>query len=612
MRIIFLLVAFVLASGVEAYSDNIYVSADHGCDKADGSKDSPLRSVGEALKLAREWRRLGRPEARDDVRIVLAGGTYRLSTPLFIRPEDSGTPTSATIVCAAEGATPTISGGVEVTGWTQGCDDARIAPELRGKIWVADAPLNGNRIVETRQLYVNGRKAQRASQFAPGVMERMVDFNMADRTITVPAPEIDLSHARQLEMYVHQRWAIAILRVKDITPVGNGNVAVTFHDPESRLEFEHPWPQPVIDGERGNSSYFFANALELLDSPGEWFQDYPSGKIYYYPEENTDMNVSEAIVPLLETLVVVDGRRERPVHDIRFENIAFEHSSWLRPSREGHVTLQGGFHLLDAYKLPIPGLPEKAELENQAWIGRPESAITVNHASGIDFTGCDFRHLGATGLDFITAVSNSSVKDCIFEDIGGTALQIGAFPDGGFETHVPYIPAVEDEICHDILVSSNIVRDGTNEDWGCVGIGAGYVRDVTIADNEVSHVNYSGICVGWGWTALESGMANNRIIGNHVHHFAAQLYDAGGIYTLSNQPGSVIEGNRIDNLIDAPYATNHRAFYIYFDEATDGYTVSGNYCLDPEFGYNRPGPALTVGDNGPHITTSLNLSKRKK
>ena len=30
-----------------------------------------------------------------------------------------------------------------------------------------------------------------------------------------------------------------------------------------------------------------------------------------------------------------------------------------------------------------------------------------------------------------------------------------------------------------------------------------------------------------------------------------------------------MRNNRIEHLIDAPYATNDRAFYIYFDEATD-------------------------------------------
>jgi hypothetical protein len=73
-------------------------------------------------------------------------------------------------------------------------------------------------------------------------------------------------------------------------------------------------------------------------------------------------------------------------------------------------------------------------------------------------------------------------------------------------------------------------------------------------------------------------MCKNRIEANYVHHFARRLYDAGGLYTLSNQPGSVMRNNRIEHLIEAPYATNDRAFYIYLDEATDGYTMENNWC----------------------------------
>lgn len=604
MKQFFILVAAMLCCGMPLRAGDIHVSASSGDDKAAGTAAAPLRTVGQALKQAREWRRLNLPQAEGGINIILGDGIYRQTTPLFVRPEDSGTPQSPTTVRAAHAGKAVISGGMEVTGWTRGCDDTRLPAHVRNKVWVAEAPRLGNRIVETRQMYVDGVKARRASQFAEGVMERMKDFNAADETITIPTPETDLKSATQLEMVVHQRWAIAILRVKSMTDDGNGNTVVRFHDPESRLEFAHPWPQPVIGGERGNSSFFFTNALELLDEPGEWYQDYPSGRIYYYPKDERDMNGKSVVVPVTETLLAVEGTRERTVGNICFEDVAFEHASWLRPSHEGHVTLQGGFRLIDAYKLDIPGLPEKKELENQAWIARPEAAVTVRHAHDIDFRGCIFRHLAATGLDYVTAVSSSGVSHCTFGDIGGTALQIGTFPDGGFETHVPYIPAVKEDICSGIMVKGNVIRDATNEDWGCVGIGAGYVRDVTIEGNEVSNLNYSGICVGWGWTALESGMRNNRITGNHVHDFARQLYDAGGIYTLSNQPGSVISGNSIDNLADAPYATNSRAFYIYFDEATDGFTVENNRCPDAEFGYNRPGPSLVVRNNGPEVKLS--------
>lgn len=585
---------------------NIYVST-QGDDHAPGTKEAPLQTLEQALKQAREWRRLQRPQTTGGIQILLEEGTYPQCKTLFIRPEDSGTPESPTLIRAAQGAKVVISGGIPVRHWQQSCTDQRIPHAIRQKIWIAEAPRTGNRIVETRQMWVNGTKAQRASQFPDGTMERMISFNPQKETITIPTPAITgLEKAGQLEMIVHQRWAIAILRVKDIRIQGS-QTKVSFHQPESQLEFAHPWPQPVIGGEKGNSSFCLVNAAELLDEPGEWFQDYPSGRIYYYPRPNENMENAEVIIPALETLLTVSGTPERSVSHIVFQGISFEHTSWMRPSHQGHVTLQGGFHLLDAYKLQEPGLPEKAELENQAWIGRPEAAIKVKCGSHIDFDRCTFRHLAATGVDYERAVSNSVIENCLFTDIGGTGLLVGAFPDEGFETHVPYKPLHAEELCNHITIRNNLVSEVTNEDWGCVGIGAGYVKNIHIEHNEVCHVNYSGICVGWGWTALESGMRENCIEANYVHHFACRLYDAGGLYTLSNQPGSVIRNNRIEHLTDAPYATNDRAFYIYFDEATDGYTVENNWCPSERFDSNRPGSGNVWRNNGPQVEEKIKL-----
>ena len=609
MKKTFIYLSFIIFLGwfPSLFAGEIYVSL-QGNDKNSGTKEAPFYTLNRAIKQAREWRRLNRPEVAGGIYIRLEEGVYAQRNSLFLRPEDSGTPDSPTVICAVDGAHPVISGGVAVTGWKRGCNHPAIPEKLRQKIWSAEAPLIGNRRVETRQMWVNGHKVQRAAQFPDGGLERMIDFNPEEQTITIPVSQSvnpkRLQNAGQLEMIVHQRWAIAILRVKSIDVKGEQAIA-RFHDPESHLEFAHPWPQPIIGGEKGNSSFCLTNALELLDEPGEWFQEYPSGTIYYYPQASENMETAEVIIPALETLVIIDGTLSRPVKHIQFNGITFAHTSWMRPSYQGHVTLQGGFPLLDAYKLQEPGLPEKAELENQAWITRPETAIRVRGAEHIDFKHCTFRHLSSTGLDYEWAVTASSVEDCQFTDIGGTALLVGAFPDGGFETHVPFIPADARELCSHITIRNNFISNVTNEDWGCVGIGAGYVRNMDISHNEVCHLNYSGICVGWGWTSLESGMCNNRIEANYVHHFARRLYDAGGLYTLSNQPGSVMRNNRIEHLIEAPYATNDRAFYIYLDEATDGYTMENNWCPTERFDSNRPGKKNVWKNNGPQVADSI-------
>ena len=609
MKKTFIYLSFIIFLGwfPSLFAGEIYVSL-QGNDKNPGTKEAPFNTLNRAIKQAREWRRLNWPEVAGGIYIRLEEGVYAQRNSLFLRPEDSGTPDSPTVICAVDGAHPVISGGVAVTGWKRGCNHPAVPEKLKQKIWSAEAPLIGNRRVETRQMWVNGHKVQRAAQFPDGGLERMIDFNPEEQTITIPVsqsvnPE-RLQNAGQLEMIVHQRWAIAILRVKSID-AKDGQAVVRFHEPESHLEFAHPWPQPVIGGEKGNSSFCLTNALELLDQPGEWFQEYPSGTIYYYPQAGENMETAEVIIPALETLVTIDGTLSRPVKHIQFNGITFAHTSWMRPSFQGHVTLQGGFPLLDAYKLQEPGLPEKAELENQAWITRPETAIRVRGAEHIDFKHCTFRHLSSTGLDYEWAVTASSVEDCQFTDIGGTALLVGAFPDGGFETHIPFIPADVRELCSHITIRNNFISNVTNEDWGCVGIGAGYVRNMDISHNEVCHLNYSGICVGWGWTSLESGMCNNRIEANYVHHFARRLYDAGGLYTLSNQPDSVMRNNRIEHLIEAPYATNDRAFYIYLDEATDGYTMENNWCPAERFDSNRPGKKNVWKNNGPQVADSI-------
>lgn len=568
------------------------------------SPDGP--SVHEALRQAREMRRLHQVGESDTLFIHLADGLYPLGETLLIRPEDSGTPSSPTVFIADHPGEAVLSGGLPVA----------MQEEADGR-WSGD-PKVGRRNIDVRQVWTaGGKKLPHASLVPLDSMVQMVDFRKEEREIWIARKDCEAllplcskvlsggeetlqlcgEELQNLEMIVHQRWAIAILRVKSMQVCGDV-VRLRFEEPESRLEFEHPWPQPVINEDRGDgvkrtSSYNLLGGKALM-KPGTWYQDNATGKIHYWPSADAEM---EVIVPQLETLVEVSGSLERPVHDVLFRGVAFAHAAWTRPSRLGHVTLQGGMYLLDAYKLAIPGLPEKEYLENQAWIARPEAAVTVRGGRHIDFEQCTFTHLGATGLDYIWADSACVVRGCKFEDIGGTALALGAFPDRGFETHVPFRPVNMQELCCDFQIDHNVIHDVTNEDWGCVGIGAGYVADVTISDNEVSELNYSGICVGWGWTPLNSGMRNNHIVRNHVHHFARMLYDAGGIYTLSYQPGSTIEDNLLEDIYPPRFATNLRGFYVYLDEATDGYTIRNNRCTKLLFGDNRPGPAVRWENN---------------
>lgn len=571
---------------------NIYLSPT-GDDRADGSKERPLKTPHAALKMAREWRRTADERTAGGIHILFEAGRYTLDRPIYIRPEDSGTVLSPTTLSPVEGAEEKvfIVGSTPLTNWTR-----------VGNCWVTDAPKQHGRPLYTRQLWGFGGKLFRANQFGEGKMARMIAFDKKSRTITIPRPAIEgLENAEGLEMMVHQRWATAILRVKEMRYEGEQAV-LSFLEPESYLEFEHPWPQPVIGEERGNSSFMLMNAKELLNENYEWWQEPQTGKIHLYAKDPAiDPNQTTVYLPHLERLVTIEGAPQKAVEYIYFLGLTFADTAWNRPSTQGHVTLQGGFPFIDGYKLyEKEGFPWDKGLENQAWIVRPEAAVSVRNANHIGFSECCFVALGSTGLDLASNVHYTAVIGCTFRNIGGTALLAGSFGEGPTEVHIPYHQIGSREgFCTHLRLSHNHISNATREDWGAVGIGCGYVSDTEIVSNTVDGVNYSAIAVGWGWTKHKTGMKRNRIAYNTVRNYARQLYDTGGIYTLSNQPKSTIENNIIFAPTEAPYATNHRAFCIYLDAATDGYTIRNNWCEIPDsFGFNNPGPKIRFeGEN---------------
>lgn len=582
----------------DAYAADIYVAVT-GDDLHDGTAGRPKATLPAALRQAREWRRLNDPAIRGGIHIIIRGGTYFLYEPVFIRPEDAGTAESPAIIEAAPGEKPVFSGGVPIKHWQR----------LKGNIWVADVPDIAGEALNFRQLWINNVKAVRAKDTNGDSMRRILSWDHKAGSCWIPTPAIrGLEKTAGLEMFIHQWWAIANLRIKTMDVHGD-STRLTFHQPESKIQSEHPWPAPWISKESGNSAFWLTNALPLLDEPGEWYLDVKAGKVYYWPRSNENMSTATVIAPVLESLLTISGTIDNPVSHLYFKGIGFQHTSWLRPSRMGHVPLQAGLYMLDAYKLEIPGTPDKKGLENQAWIGRPPAAVEVSYAQHTGFTDCRFEHLASTGLDYETGDRYDTISGNLFRDIGGTGIQIGMYSAEATETHLPYHPVDTRPVCGNILISNNLITDVTNEDWGTLGISAGYVKDVTIAHNEINEVSYTGISVGWGWTKTINVMSNNRIIGNKIHHYARHMYDVAGIYTLSAQPGSEITGNYIDSIYKAPYAhIPTHWFYLYTDEGTAYYTVKDNWCPAEKFLQNANGPNNVWQNNGPQVADSIKQS----
>ncbi|WP_448698380.1 right-handed parallel beta-helix repeat-containing protein [Mucilaginibacter sp. AW1-3] len=597
----FAVLLILLLIGVSSNAADIWVSP-QGSDQNKGTKEQPLATLNMALRLAREMRRLNDPVVKDGIHIIVQGGTYRLFEPIFIRPEDSGTKESPTIIEAAPHESPVLSGGVAVIHWQKAVKPIPGLPlAAKGKVWVADVTVQN-----FRQLWINGHKAIRANTMRGDSMSRILSWNHKEQTCWIPKPKTaDLAKVKGMEFFIHQWWAIAVLRIKAIQVQGD-SAKLSFEQPESRIQSEHPWPAPFLSKKTGNSAFYLTNAIQFLDSPGEWYLDQDSHKLYYWPRTGENMPSAKAIIPALENLVSVEGTIDNPVSYVYFKGISFQHSGWLRPSQQGIVPHQAGMYMTDAYKLKIPGTPDKKGLENQAWVGRPEAAVTIKYAAHTGFEACRFEHLASTGLDYAKGTRDDAITGCLFKDIGGSGVLVGNFSDKATEVHLPYNPKDLREVCTNEQVSNNLITDVTNEDWGCVGIGAGYVKNINIEHNEICETSYTGISVGWGWTRTANAMSDNHVYANKITHYAKHMYDVAGVYTLSAQAGSVISENYVDSIYKAPYAHDpHHWFYLYLDEGSSNITVKDNWTPTEKYLKNANGPGNVWENNGPMVANKI-------
>jgi hypothetical protein len=123
-----------------------------GSDANPGTVLQPVATPQQAQELVRGLISGG---LNDAVEVVFAAGTYHLSLPLELRPEDSGTAAFPITWRAADGASVVLSGGKQLTGTWTAAGDGTWYLDLTG-IGLGAGQWN------FRQLFVNGSRATRA------------------------------------------------------------------------------------------------------------------------------------------------------------------------------------------------------------------------------------------------------------------------------------------------------------------------------------------------------------------------------------------------------------------------------------------------------------------
>ena len=560
-----------------------YVSVD-GDDNGDGSTEAPFATVERARDEARKLT----ADMSGNILIHIGEGTYTLENTLIFNEKDSGTNGYAVKYL---GNNAVISGGTRIGNFA--------VYDVDKNIYSAKIPEGMN----FRQVYVDGEKIIRsrsnndystriigASRFREDGTMIPENLNTWSEETLVPAAygEIYLNadefqnfnNLEKVELHVLTAWVKNVLRVKT-AETEDGVTTIRVQDTENNLIFNRPHPD--IDGYSHMNNhdfvYYIENAYELIDEDNEWYLDESDSTLYIKVSEGKDINSCEVIVPTLENLISVGTGDGSKLQNLAFEGITFRYSNWTVPGEKGLVDIQAGMYAnFCIFKT------------NELGVLRPSAAIYVTNTEGFTLKNCTVENMGGAGIDLHYGTKDSVIQDNLIQNISGNGIMVGKFEvDENTDIHIVYNPEDESEICtNDWIVNNRVMHIGTDYE-SSVAIGAGYPRNILIANNEVAYAPYTGISVGFGWSSADNAMRGNRILNNEIYRTSQVLCDAGGIYTLSKQPDSEISGNYIHDIY-LPEWADYATSGIYMDEQTSGYTVKYNV-LDHGWGIgmNRVG-----------------------
>lgn len=533
------LLGLILGGPGNAFAREWFVAPD-GNDANPGTSAQPFATPHRAMAAVRELAANGLTE---DARVTFAAGTYELASPLIFTPADSGTADHSITYAAAPGQDVVFSGGRRIRDWkVDGRRWSAVLDEVRAGGWFF------------RLLVVNDERAIRARWPDEDGALRLAEVSPDVRSFTFdrPWPTNDLA-GQDTELVVYENWSISRAL---ITAVRDG-----------RIETANPvgWigHGPATTASPGKP-VFLEHARFALDQPGEWFLDRRTGELTYLAEDGQRPGSTAVVAPVLARLVQIAGTQAHPVRNLHFEGLRFEHANFALPAF-GYSEIQAAHY--------GPSMQEPTHVQ--------PVAIECAYATDVRFERCRFAHLNASGIGFGPGCRRNRVSRCTVEDIGGNGIMIGWRGTGALQSgaegllDADWVDAA-DAPTRNAVVDCVVRRCGADSRGG-VGIFVAFSADTHIAHNEVYHLPYTGVSIGYRWNMTPTSQVRCLAEFNHIHHVMQKLADGGGIYTLGYQPGTVLRGNLIHDVPRSAFAHGgapNNGFFI--DEGSKGYLFESN------------------------------------
>ena len=561
-------IAIVLCIGGVALAQRVLYVSTTGDDAWAGTAAAPLKTLAAARDAVRALKaRGGLPDG--GVRVVIRGGRYVLDEPLTLTADDSGAKEAPIVYAAAPGEKAILSGGRAVTGWRN----------VRGNLWTVELPAVKAGKWHFRQLFSDGRRLTRArtpnegffqtvgplSKFAERAQKRWGGYQGA-QGLRREHPDAYCGFAyrpgdikqwtnwRDAEIITYHSWECSWQTVRRIDPA------------KSEVHFNTPCRYPI--GFFSNEArYRIENVPEAMDAPGEWCLDRKTGLLSHLAREGEDPSKMDFVAPVLERLLVLQGRPDRPIEYVAFRGLSFRHAKypmgiydvapdWPAPARKVLPDWPGGFPpgYTDAQAAPRCG-----------------QAIELRDATHCAIEDCEIALIGSSGIKVFERGRHNRIAGCRIHDVGGSGVLVGLTTRRIDPKQTP----PSDAPSHNVIEDNRIEHTSLVHP-SAVGIWIAQSHHNTVRRNLIADVGYAGIHLGWTWGRAPNYTDHNVIEANHIHHVMRDLADAAGIYSLGPQEGTVYRGNYIHDIRRPAGAIGAPVDGLFFDQGSQHIRVERN------------------------------------
>lgn len=464
---------------------------------------------------------------------MLRAGTFFLPQPLSFTSADSGTGSVEIYWQNYPGESPAISGGRQITNWTQGS----------GSQWTATLPAGAQYF---EQLYYNGQRRIRARVGGSdlGTYYRVAGTVYLPGSSSGPAPDPNCT------VYVSgQGWECFDRFLYDPSDPINpnwSNLSAPAGNPCNGAANSYPTGDIAIDsfelmgmskmlidcidganniiyltgaihqdaasdGFTPGHRYLVENVKDALTAAGQWFLDrsHTPWTITYIANSGENPPTDTVIVPQMPTsspqVLVASG-----LQHVTFSGITFEHDNFTVPAT--------GY----AYSRLDPNI---------------SSAVSCQNCQNVMFDGVTITQTAGTGIDFSTTSTSAATANNTFEngaifDVGGHGIRIGQLAQSSdTNANLPQFTTVQ----------NNVIEGFGRVIAKSFGIAQGCNHDNTYTHNDIYDGYSGGINIG----ALNCPVGNSSLTANNTASFnnvynlgQGVMNDFGCVYFNTSPPGA--------------------------------------------------------------------------